>query len=262
MDLNELEFRKLPPDELKPKEELTVEESNGEDGMESEDRAPKSSKISYKTLFKLSIVLALLVGLLVGLIGGIYLGRFVYKCPTDGNGGTTADDSIFSQFDYSSMIIDVEKNITIENFYDDNEERYYAMQWIGMELPELEYVNSKGETVKLADLGQGKYIIEFMEPTCTFCNGMIDMVDQYRETEGAVPVIGLSIKDGDLSNFNKNNENTFTLVNKTVTTKQLVSMIVWVPMFVFVEDGRVKLVSFGNMEGVETMQEYVDLAFK
>ena len=43
------------------------------------------------------------------------------------------NNSIYSQFDYSQFVINQEKNITIQNFYNDDEERFYAMQLIGKE---------------------------------------------------------------------------------------------------------------------------------
>jgi thioredoxin-related protein len=256
MDLNELEYKKLSPEKLKKDEnDDSLEAERPEVSVDNSNQLPKK----WKTILILSITLTLLVGFLLGSVFGLVMGQFIYNiCPVEDE----PEDSIYSQYDYSSMVIDAEKGVTIQSLYADDEERYYAMQWIGKELPELKWMNSAGETKYIKDLGQERYILEFMEPNCTYCNKMIEVVDSYRATENAYKVIGLSIKDGDLTNFNEKGENTFILINKDAQTKELVKLVAWVPTFVYVENGKVVLVAFGNMNGVEKMQEYIELAFK
>ena len=165
------------------------------------------------------------------------------------------------QYDYSKFIINEKKGVTIADLYHDDEERYNAMMLIGQRIPELQYVDSKDQTIELRNLGQSRYILEFVQPTCNWCKGMVDMLNEYRATENAYSVIGLSIVDGDMSPFNKENETTFRLKRKDETTNQFTDTIPWVPTFLFVENGNIRFVSFGNIESLEKFQEYIDLAF-
>lgn len=264
MNLDELENRGLKSNKKESKPpEAEQQIMNVETPMEDsvDDDVPKERSASqWKTILKLSIVLSLLIGLLLGSIFGVLLGKslFLKECPQD----TESDgkESIYSQYDYTQFVINADKNITIDSFYANDEEKFYAMQLIGKTVPDLKYLDGETE-VLISSLGKDRYIIEFVEPDCAFCNKMIETVDGYRATENALDVIGLSIKAGDLSNFNKAGEHTFHIINKDDDTNNLVKLIAWVPTFVYVENGTIQLVTFGNMKGVEEFQTNVDIAF-
>ncbi len=170
-------------------------------------------------------------------------------------------NSIYSQFDYASMWINKNKGVSIESFYADDEERFFAMQLIGTVLPKLKYLDSDEHENTINNVFASKYIIWFIEPDGAYCNKMITIVDAYRETENALPVIGLSIKDGDITAFNKEGENAFHLVNKDDVTNDLVELIVWVPTFLYVENGKVQLVTFGLMDDAKEINKNIDIAF-
>ena len=115
------------------------------------------------------------------------------------------------------------------------------------------------ETVN--DVSDSKYIIWFIEPDGAYCNQMISIIDEYRMSEDSLKVIGLSIKDGDLSKFNNEGESTFMLVNKDSETKEIVDMIEWIPTFIYIENGTIKLVTYGRMT-IETLRTNIEVAFE
>jgi hypothetical protein len=261
MDLKELENRnieKQEPKQTTPKEPKQIKNSSTNQSYNS-----SRSNNDWMLILRLSVILALLVGLFIGSISGFFIGKAMFQgtqTPTPNDQNSTNDD-IFSQFDYSKIIINADKNVTVESFYEDDEEKFYAMQLIGTKLPELTYTDSKNNSYSTKDLGDGKYILEFIEPDCAFCNGMIETVDEYRAKENSINVIGLSIKSGDISAFNKVSETSFMLANKDDTaTKNLVDFVVWVPTFMYIEDGTIKLVSYGRMNA-EEFEENIDIAF-
>lgn len=264
MNLDELENRGLKSNKKESKpheaEQETVELETTDNVQESsESPVVERTASQWKTILKLSVILSLLIGLLLGSIFGVLLGKslFLKECPQNTDDGK---ESIYSQYDYTQFVINAEKNITIDNFYNNDEEKFYAMQIIGKTVPDLKYLDGENE-VQISSLGKDRYIIEFVEPDCAFCNKMIDTVDGYRATENALDVIGLSIKAGDLSNFNKTATHTFHIINKDEDTNNLVKLIAWVPTFIYVENGTIQLVTFGNMKGVEDFQTNVDIAF-
>ena len=231
----------------------------------NEDKSKESRKeISsvYKTIFKLAIVLALTIGLFAGLVLGYFATKAIYeelivelvKDQDDSN------DSIQSMFDYSKF--NINSTVTIEDYYDDDEEKYIAMQLIGTTLPELKYIDAEGKEYSTSDLETDRFILEFIEPDCAFCNKTIEVVDEYMKTESQIPVIGLSIKDGNIDNFNKNGEHTFMLIQKDDQTNKLVESVAWVPTFMYVENGQIKLVTFGKINSLEDFEKHIETAFE
>lgn len=261
MDLEELEVKGNKSQKSKPKETNETVDSAPDTLTQAQPIMITRSAMDWRLILKLSIVLALLVGFLLGSIGGFLVGKSIYQNTAVTQPNDEQQESIYSQYDYTQFVINAGKNVTIESFYSDDEERFFAMQLIGAKLPELKYLNSANEEMSITDLGNGKYILEFVEPDCAYCNKMITTVDAYRAVEGSVDVIGLSIKDGDISAFNANGEHTFKLINKDDKTDDLVELIVWVPTFMYIEDGTIKLVTFGNMKNVEEFQKNVEIAF-
>lgn len=254
MKLEDLELPKIKLPDPEPIAETEMP-MDGEEGVVAVAVAPTSvfGKL-HKAIIAIGLIASFLVGLLGGGIGGFMVARDIYN-------KEKKPESEFSQYDYSKFIINEKKGITIADLYYDDEERYNAMLLIGQRIPELQYVDSKDQTIELKNLGQDRYVLEFVQPTCNWCKGMVDMLNEYRATENACTVIGLSIIDGDMSPFNKTSETTFRLKRKDETTNQFADTIPWVPTFLFVENGTVRFVSFGNIESLEKFQEYIDLAF-
>lgn len=269
MNLNEIEDRNL---KQKPQKLITNQSEPDQPASNSQpdqiERDPISplpyvrSTYDWSLITKLVAALSACIGLVLGLAIGFPIGRITASPTTvTETGEGNIENSIYSQYDYTQFVINAEKNVTIANFYNNDEERYYAMNLIGSKMPTLKYLDSSDTEFTTESLGNGKYIIEFLEPECDFCKSMIDVLDTYRATEGSLPVLGLSIKDGDLSNtFNKNEENSFILVNKDNATDTLVNQIMWIPTFVYVENNEIKLVSFGVLTA-EEITHNIDIAF-
>lgn len=263
MDFNELENKELnttPKQKAEPKQPKEQEVAiPPQQAYQLMSRSPQD----WKLILKLSVILALLGGLFVGSIIGFFTGKAIFQQTVvtqqqqQDTEGT--ENSIFSQFDYSKIVINEDKNVTVENFYTDDEERFYAMQLIGQSIPDLSYTDTEENTFNIKDLDDDQYIIEFIEPDCTFCNGMISLVDEYRAKENSINVIGLSIKEGDISAFNKEGETSFMIVNDD-ESKKIDDYIAWVPTFMYVENGTIKLVYFGRMD-METFEKNIDIAF-
>jgi hypothetical protein len=216
----------------------------------------KSNMISKK-IFILSIVLSLMVGILCGSVSGYLLGRKIFSQAST----PSTENSEYSKYDYSQFVVNEAKNITIADLYSDDEERYYAMQLIGMKMPELKFVDSKDTVYTTQDIGSSEYILEIVHPTCNFCKGMVPIMDEYRKSEKAHQLIGLSMQDGQLDTFNAEAETTFVLMQKDQTTAEFMNNLIWVPMFIYVKDGIIEFVSFGNIEEIEELQQYIDIAF-
>ena len=211
----------------------------------------------WALIVKLVAALSASVGLILGLVCGFAVGRFTSPTiPVEED----TELSIYDQYDYTQFVINEDQNITIDTFYLDSQEKYYAMNLIGTEIPTLNYLNSEGEAITTEFLRDGNYIIEFLEPTCAFCQSMIKDLDEYRSKDSSLPVIGLSIEDGDLSKFNKEAENSFVLIQKDDETENLVDKIAWIPTFVYVSNGTIKLVSFGVLSA-EELEENINVAF-
>ena len=268
MDLNELENKNIVKEKKpnsKPSNSVIASECVSEKSQQSVSQRRHDD---WMLILKLSVILGVLVGILLGGVGGFFIGKAIYQDKTintgnntTNNSGTSNQDSIYSQFDYASMWINKNKGVSIESFYADDEERFFAMQLIGQKLPELKYLDSSEAERSIKDLGDGKYILEIVEPDCAYCNKMISIVDTYRETENSLKVLTLSIKDGDLAAFNTKGENAYHLVNKDDKTNDLVELIVWVPTFLYVENGEVKHVTFGLMDDAEEINKNIDIAF-
>lgn len=268
MNLNELEYK----GPKKPVTEIVADDVNDTDMQQEvvktnpvEDMSTGRSRADWILILKLVAALSVVIGILVGMVPGFFVGKLVYEGKTvqnsDGGGSNTGETSIYDQFDYSKIVINASKNVTVESFYEDNEERFYAMQIIGTEMPELKYLDAADKELSIKDLGEERYIIEFIEPNCAYCNKMIDIIDAYRATDNAYNLLGMSIKSGDISKFNKNGEHTYMLINKDDKTDALVDLVVWVPTIIYVEKGEIKLVTFGLLDSAADIQKNADIAF-
>ncbi len=267
MDLNELENKNISK-EKKSEQPKQADLSASHVTNDRKDSGFTSRRYEdWMLILKLSVILGVLVGILLGGVSGFFIGKAIYQnkvvdagSVNTGNNNNNNND-LYSQFDYASMWINKNKGVSIESFYADDEERFFAMQLLGLKLPELKYLNAEESETSIKDLGEGRYIIEFVEPDCAYCNKMITVVDGYRKTENALNVLTLSIKDGDISAFNKEGNNAFHLINKDEITNDLVELIVWVPTFLYVENGEVKHVTFGLMDNAEEINKNIDIAF-
>lgn len=255
MNLEDLE---LPKVKMSPVASEVTENNLVEDELEINGEVHSNfMNNGWKKILALSVVLAFLIGVFCGALSGFLIARKLYntKDPSE-----QLNDE-YSKYDYSQFIINEAKGITIADLYADNEERYWAMQFIGMKMPELKYVNSKSEVLSTSVYKDGSYILEIVQPNCNYCKGMVPLMNEYRNMENSLPLIGLSIRDGDLSVFNEAGETTFVMMQKDATTKEFWDMIQWVPMFVYVKNGEIKYVSFGNLNGMEELQKQLDIAF-
>ena len=268
MNINDIEMKN------KPKKEDSSTKNNDEKHVIEEVvvvETPKSQKTPARSvhdwmlILKLSLAIAACIGFILGSIVGFFIGKSIYyeMTPPSVNNTETGDtqDSIYSQYDYTKFVINADKNITIQSFYADDEERYFAMQMIGKTIPDLKYLGADSAEMSVKELGGDRYIIEMFQPDCTFCNKTIEIVDAYRADSPTIPVIGLSIKDGSLDAFNKNGVYSYRLVNKDTTTAQFVDMIVWVPTFIYVENDTIKLVTFGLMNSKDDIYTNIGIAF-
>jgi hypothetical protein len=263
MNINELEYKPTEKKEnANPKPVNDVGGTVITADIEEPSVVNERSRADWLLILNLTAALSVVIGILVGLICGFFVGKLVYEGrsqteQTDNNEET----SMYDQFDYSKIVINEEQNITIQSFYDDNQERFYAMQLIGTKIPELKYLNSEEQEMSIKDLGEDRYIIEFIEPNCAYCNKMITIMDAYRQMENSYKLIGLSIKSGDITKFNEQSENTYMLINKDADTDNLVDLVVWVPTILYVEKGEIKLVTFGLLENAEEVQKNANIAF-
>lgn len=268
MDLNELEYKEN--DKKECSKAIESNDSNEAPTIKLQETKPLDtvpyvrSRTDWMLILKLTAALAAVIGILVGLVAGFFVGKLVYENKNSQSvieGDDSTEEPIYDQFDYSKIVINESQNVTVESFYTDNQERFYAMQLIGSKVPELKYLDAEDKELSIKDLGEERYIIEFLEPNCAYCNKMITTVDAYRETENAYKLIGLSIKSGDISKFNTKGENTYMLINKDSETDSLIDLVVWVPTFLYVENGEIKLVSFGLLDNAEELQKNADIAF-
>ena len=266
MDINELEYKN--PDKKKPapaEPDIVNSDNPIEETPIAEHKSYVRPRQDWMLILKLTAALSVVIGILLGLVAGFIVGKVVYEnkdgqTTVEGD-GTQEEESIYDKFDYAKIVINKSKNVTVQSFYTDNQERFYAMQLIGTKIPELKYYDANEQELSIKDLGDERYIIEFIEPNCAYCNKMITTIDEYRATENAYKLIGLSIKSGDITAFNKKGENTYMLINKDSETDSLMDLVVWVPTILYVEKGEVKLVTFGLLENAQEIQTNADIAF-
>lgn len=268
MDINDLEIKKKNSNDEPPVSQKEVVEEHIVSTEPPKDRRPfQRSHNDWMLILKLSMAIAACIGIMVGSITGFFIAKSIYQgtAIVDTNQsqqtGDQTEDSIYSQYDYTKFVINAEKNVTIQSFYSDDEERYYAMQMIGSTLPDLKYLGAENAEMSVKELGGNRYILEIFQPDCTYCNQTIEKVDAYRADSPTIPIIGLSIKDGSLDAFNKNGTHSYRLVNKDTATAKFVDMVVWVPTFVYVEDNVVKLVTFGLMNSKDDFYTNIGIAF-
>ena len=162
----------------------------------------------------------------------------------------TVNDDYFLNFDM---------NVTFGSFYNDDE-KVYAIQLINKDMPLVQWTTSDGVKHSTEEFGEGKYIIEVFGPNCGYCRGSIPEVDGYREKYPDIPLISITFDNNDVGEFNQLGEYAFFIEPGTEASSELYNYIPWIPAFVFVEDGTIKLVTFGGVK-LENLEYYSDIAF-
>lgn len=264
MNIDNLESRHLKQEkncnqpllkkDIQPAAEDVVE--NPAEPKETHETGGRSSS-DWVLLIRLGCSLSACIGLILGLILGFVGGRLTASTAEE----PTTEVSIYDQYDYTRFVINSD-GTTIDDVYKTSEEKFHAMNIIGTQVPTLSYIDQNEETFTTEALNEGSYIIELMEPTCAYCKKMVDVVSEYTAIEGSVPVIGLSLAEGSLKSFNtEDTETYFHLIQKDDKTKAFVDdHVVWIPTFVFVSNGTVKLVAYGS-KTVDDFVEMTRLAF-
>ncbi len=164
------------------------------------------------------------------------------------------EDDTRSEFD---IPITKDGSITIDSFYSDYEEKVYAKNVIGTKMPYFEF-DKNGMNLSNNDLGD-QYIIEFFGTSCPYSQASIPAVDNFRENH-SIPVIGLTISNGDLSAFNENGEHSFYFSDWSQEFDSFFQNFPWVPSFVYVEDGVIKLVTNGGVYN-DDLERFAYMAF-
>jgi len=137
----------------------------------------------------------------------------------------------------------------------------YAIEIIGQKVPTFSWTLSTGEKKSNDDFGDDKYILEFFSPECGYCHEMAAVVDSMREAYPEIPVISLSQKSGDFSDFNELGENAFLLEAGHPDFDNFMNCLPWIPAFVFVEDDTVQYVTYGYADESAMRQNY-DMIFE
>ena len=235
----------------------------------------KNSEMGYHSSSGISVSvlsLSVVISLLLGLIGGFFIGESrvenryeeliangIYSVPSVGsdNQGNSANNQdnqqnsekdVFSSYDYTDFSINSKE--TIQSYYKDNETRYYAMNIIGKEIPDFNWVDSQNVTHKISEIAESndKFIVELLSTTCGYCNASAAEIDKYRENSGNI-VVSLALDDGDLTNFNQAGEYAWHLENESDSAvNAILQNVPWIPTFLYVEDGVIKLVEFGGVK--------------
>ena len=134
MDLKELENRnieKQEPKQTTPKEPKQIKNSSTNQSYNS-----SRSNNDWMLILRLSVILALLVGLFIGSISGFFIGKAMFQGTqtTTPNDKISTNDDIFSQFDYSKIII---KNFSGEK-EQKNRTTFYVV--LLLQLAEIPYI--------------------------------------------------------------------------------------------------------------------------
>jgi thiol-disulfide isomerase/thioredoxin len=215
----------------------------------------------------LSIILSFVLGIITGFFVGenraeSRLSNLVLNNNT-GNQNNQNDQTPEPTEDFSKYVINEAKNITIDNFYQDAETKSYAKNLIGKEMPRLTWKDSDGIEHSTDEYGD-KYIVELFGTNCPYCISTVPEVDKFREANPDIKIVALtpdSYEPGGLDQFNQAGEHSFYWELKDAGSDLLMSNMPWVPGFIFVQNGQIKLVSFGGTD-VATLEGYADIAFQ
>ena len=239
----------------------------------------KNNETSVGTQITVSIlILSILLSFTVGMIGGYFIGESRAETRvgnyvtnntgnqgnqssqgnTDNQGSSTVQESV----DYSQYVINADKGVTVENFYSDAETKQYAAQLIGMKMPTITWTTSGGKEHSNADFGDGPYIIEIFSPTCMYCNASIEHVDAFREANPNIPLVSITTETGDISAFNTTGENAFSITNIDTSFNSVLNYIPWIPAFLYVENGNIKLVTYGGINDQAEIVKYGEVVFR
>lgn len=239
--------------------------------MSNKNKQPETPVTTSNGISTSVLALSVVISLLVGLIGGYFFGESrtakqyearisagVYnKDSSQGNNNVTPDPTTSENpyaGDYTQFKINDTE--TVQSYYTDDETRYYASQLIGNALPDFKWTDSAGVEHSTAEYSEGRYILEFFSSTCAYCNNSASEVDKYRESSGNT-VISLCFDTGDLSNFNQTGEHAWTLKNQSdADAQEILNFIPWIPCFMYVEDGTVRLVSYGGTTEAQIASEW------
>lgn len=239
----------------------------------------KNNETSVGTQITASIlILSILLSFTVGMIGGYFIGESraetrVGNYVTSGNQGNkgnqgTQEDNnnqssgtVQESVDYSQYVINADKGVTVENFYNDAETKQYASQLIGMKMPTIKWTTSDGKEHSNADFGDKPYIIEIFSPSCMYCNASIEHVDAFREANTDIPLVSITTETGDISAFNTIGENAFSIANIDTSFNSVLNYIPWIPAFLYVENGNIKLVTYGGINDQTEIVKYGEVVF-
>ena len=255
------------------KPNISVPKSNQNDTVNKKGSEDIISK-PYKIIFIMAIVLAFIVGGILGCIIGVkttenkYSDKFLSSSigtgknessnPAASSNSASSTTSSAPAVDYTKYIINAKKKVTVDNFYSDDETKGYAVNVIGTSMPKFTWKTDDNKEHSTEELGK-QYIIELISPTCQYCQQSISGVDNFRK-KVKYKVVSLTTEDGDLSKFNKSGKNTFKITNNDSSTAKLMENIPYIPSFLYVQNGTIKLITFGEVDET-ALQQNADVAF-
>jgi thiol-disulfide isomerase/thioredoxin len=236
------------------------------------DNYTKQKNIVPMSVFVLSIILGFIIGGILGYILGEniatsrYSSSIISSVKSSNNTNTSDSDSTNKntsstskpKVDYTKYVINQSKNVTVENFYSDEETKGYAANVIGKSIPNLTWNDKNKKSHNISELGD-KYIIEFFNPTCQYCLKSATEVDKYRKSV-KYKIVSLTSDSGDMSPFNKTGENAFMMTSSDSDTAQLMENIPYIPCFLYVQNGKIKLMTFGAVDEA-TLTKNSEIAF-
>lgn len=219
------------------------------------------------------LVLAVLLAFVVGLMAGYFIGEHRAESrigtsvlgnigtTNNGNGGGNSGngDDINESIDYSQFVINSKLGVTVENYFSDAETKEYVVKALGMDMPTINWTKSDGTAGSTADFN-GDYVVEIFSPTCYYCNQTIAAVDEFRANHPDYNIVSVTTESGDLSAFNENGENAFYWEPANADEAALLDHVPWIPCFMYVHEGKVMLVTYGQ-ETVESIEQAWQVAF-
>jgi len=243
-------------------------------GSENNNSHPGSSMGSAQRFSGVTtpiFILSLVLAFVIGIIGGYFVGESRATSKISNVAITTPKDTVTPAtgdkpattapaVDYTKYIINAEKKITIDTFYQDAETKGYAKNLIGTSMPKLTWKDAAGKAHSTDELGSS-YIIEMFSLTCTYCQATIPEIDAFSKENPKIKRVSLTPdpeKAGAIDKFNVGGENAFYWGAKDTGSELLMNNMPWVPAFLFVQDGKIKLVSYGGTDA-KTLKSNSDL---
>lgn len=251
MNLDELEIDKK---QMKHKKQSTVVndqvEQKNDDNIDDQNVEMAEIETITRKHHKRIVVFCTSISLLVGYVISFIVMIIVYNM-------TYTD--VYSMLDYSEYTSLADNSLTFNDLYEDNEEKFYSLLTTGMNIPDMSLKDNNGDMYTLYELidSDDRYIIEFVKPSCQYCEKMIDIIKQYGEQDGSYKVIVISMNDDDISKFN---DNAYILADENTAVGNFINRLNWVPAFLFIENNTVNFVKYGDFS-IEYMNEAVSLAF-